>query len=194
MVDHMGVLNIERDRTLNLDHHESGFRRIAPRLITHIVLATIVSTIVGFVLLGFLHLRPVAPHFFLITLLADAPYSPAFWGSALSLGFLVNKRMADRCALWVGPIAALMFALLIGLSLPGFQGSGYELKQSNNSFARYVYFELFSLDSKFSSDGGLGKFLFTMPALSCIAYSLGAWVALRHKHRISGSGSLETIL
>lgn len=181
MTSDMSVLNIDGNEVLDLDRDEPGFRRIASRLIIHLVFATTVASILGFVLLGFVPLRPVGPHFLLIALLADAPYSPAFWGSALFLGLLVNKRMRDRCALWVGPIAALMLALLIALSFPGHKGSGYELKESSHSFLRYVYWALFSLDSKFTSDGGLGKVLFTMPVLNCVGYSVGAWLALRQE-------------
>jgi hypothetical protein len=187
MVDRQSILNVLGKEISGFVGNEPQLRKIALRFIMHSAIATVGGGLVGFVLLNFVSLRPVGPHWRLITLLADVPYSPAFWGPALLLGFVVNLRMADRSACWVGPLGALMLALLILLSIPGYERSGYELNRTGHSFLTYINGELFSLDpNKCSGDECLGKLLFTTPVLSCIAYSIGAWFALRFTHRQEG--------
>ena len=134
----------------------------------------------GILFLGFLHIRARGPHFFTILFFTDVPYSPAFWGPALVAGFVRSRAIKDRLALWLGPIALLLFALLILLSIPGYLNSPYELAMSNHSFIRSVWGEFFSIDpNKCPGDECLGKLMFTAPVLNCAAYSVGAWVAFR---------------
>jgi hypothetical protein len=185
MVDHRSMLSVREERVSGLDRNEPGLGKMVLRFVMHSALATIGGATVGLILLSFVHLHPVGPHWRPITLIADVPYSPAFWGSALLLGVFVNRNMADRSALWVGPVGAVMLALLIGLSFPGYRGSGYELARSDHSFLRYIGGELFGLDpNACGGDECLGKLLFTMPVLNAVAYSAGAWFGLRSKRPV----------
>src|SRR5882762_10010552 len=120
------------------------------------------------------------PHGLLITFLTDFPYSPAFWGSSFLVGFFVGRYSKDGCAIWIGPAALLIFAALIVASVPGYEQSQYELAISNHSFLKYIWGGLFSVDSSMcGSEECLGKAMFTTPVLNCVAYSIGAWLAIR---------------
>jgi hypothetical protein len=145
----------------------------------HTAIATAGCMLFGGIFLNLLHIRAYGPHYFTILFLRDVPYSPAFWGSALVAGFVQTRINTDRVALWLGPIALFLFALLILLSIPGYLHSSYELAESNHSFIRYTWGELFSVDHNCPSDECLGKFMFTAPVLNCIAYSVGAWLSTR---------------
>jgi hypothetical protein len=157
MVDRKSALDIGGNENSDLNHDELGILRTTFRIIVHFSFATIGCSLIGFVLLGFIPLRPVGPHRVLITLVGDVPYSPVFWGSALLLSFLVIRRTRDSSACWVGPMGLFMLAVLIGLSLPGYERSGYEIKQTDHSFFEHINGELFSLNSNKSSSGGLGE-------------------------------------
>jgi hypothetical protein len=185
-MNHVGSLSISECDIVSTDGDNRSVGGIAFRFLLHVALATIASSIVGTLLLKVIALKIVGPHFFLKTFLLDVPYSPAFWGIALLIGYLVNRRMRDRYAVQVGPTAVLLLVLLIILSYPGYRHSSHELSAPKHSFARYVYRTLFSLDSTFSSDGGLGKLMFTMPVLNCIAYSCGSWLSLRRSSENAG--------
>jgi hypothetical protein len=190
MVDRESILSVRENGASGFEPNELRFRKLAARFIMHSVLATVGGVLVGFVLLHFVPLPPIGPHWRLKTLFADFPYSPAFWGSAMLLGFIVNRRIADRSACWVGPFGVLVLALLVGLSIPGYEASGYELNRTGHSFLNYIHGELFGLDPKAcGSDECLGKVMFTTPVLNSIAYSVGAWIGLRFS---ASRGSLKT--
>ena len=189
MVDRQSILSVGEKEGPGFERSEPGFRKMALRFMLHSALATIGGVLVGLLVLNFVPLRQVGPHWRLVRLFADFPYSPAFWGSALFLGFLANRRMRDRCACWVGPAGVFMLALLIALSIPGYEHSQYELEHTDHSFLKYIHGELFSLDPKKSvSDEGLGKVLFTTPVLNAVAYSVGAWVGLRSRRIVRVPG------
>jgi hypothetical protein len=142
MVDRQSILRIGERGASGFESNEPEFRKMALRFM-HSALATICGLLVGLLVLNFVPLRQVGPHWRLVRLFADFPYSPAFWGSALFLGFLANRRMRDRCACWVGPAGVFMLALLIALSIPGYERSEYELEQTGHSFLKYMNGELF---------------------------------------------------
>lgn len=150
------------------------------RLIMHAVIAGVGCMILGAVFLSALHVRARGPRYFTILFLTDAPYSPAFWGSALVVGFALNRVWRDRLAYWLGPIALLGFILLIVASLWGYERSHYEIAISGHSFLRYTWGELFSIDpNKCPGDECLGHLLFTAPVLNCVVYSIGARLGMR---------------
>jgi hypothetical protein len=124
-------------------------------------------------------MRPVGRHYFAILLFFDIPYSPAFWGSALMVGFVLNRKLRDSMAYWLGPVEVLLFAILILASIPGYEASRYEITVSNHSFLRYIWGALFSIDPNKCPGGEcLGQLLFTLPFLNCVAYSLGAGLGI----------------
>ncbi len=184
MADRQSMWSVREGEVPGFESNEPGFRKIILHFIMHSALAIIGGLAIGSVLVSLVHLRPVGPHWRLITLFADIPHSPAFWGSALLLGLLIGNRIGDRFALWVGPVGVLILALLIALSLPGYKHSPYEMKRSDNSFTKYIGGELFSLDPSKASDEGLGKVLFTTPVLNSVAYSIGAWLGLRSRRTV----------
>ena len=156
------------------------FRDKILRLMLYGGIAGVGCMISGFLILNILYVRAHGPHYFTILFFTDVPYSPAFWGSALVAGLVQARKTRDRLTLWVGPLALLLLALLIVLSIPGYLHSPYEIAQSNHSFATSIWGELFSVDpNKCPGDECLGKILFTAPTLNCLAYSLGACIALR---------------
>src|SRR6202035_260429 len=108
MVDRQSMMSIREEGASGRDRNEPDLGKTVLRFVMHSAVAAIGAVIVGFVLLSFVHLRPVGPHWRLITLFADVPYSPAFWGSALLLGFFVQRSMVDLSALWVGPVGVVM--------------------------------------------------------------------------------------
>lgn len=157
------------------------FRHKARRLVTHALIAVIGCMMLGFILIDILHIRPHGPHYFVMRFFSDVPYSPAFWGSALAAGFLRTKAR-DTLALKLGPVATCLFALLILISIPEYLHSSYQRAQSNASYTTYIWGQYFSVDpNKCPGDECLGKLIFTAPVLNCIAYSVGAWFALRWK-------------
>ena len=83
------------------------------RLAMHAGIAVVGGMILGVLLLGILHVNAVGPRYFLILFFFDLPYSPAFWGSAFGLGFILNRKLRDSLAYWLGPIAVLLFAIML---------------------------------------------------------------------------------
>lgn len=150
---------------------------IIKRFMMHAAVASVGCMTLGLMLLNVVPVRARGPHYFAILFLTDVPYSPAFWGSALLVGFALNRKSEDKVAYWLGPIALLTFAFLIVASLPSYEKSSYEVAMSGHSYMRYTWGQLFSIDpNKCPGDECLGKLLFTAPVLNCVAYSLGAWV------------------
>ena len=164
-----------------------GGRHLNPlqRFVLHGLVATVGGLVLGFVVLSFVPLHRVGPHWRLITFLTDVPYSPAFWLAALILGYVVNRYMGDRVACWVGVAGLLFMVLLILGSYPGYRHPGYELAASKHSFTNYIVGSLFALDpNRCPGDECLGKLFFTTPMLNSVAYSIGAAAALRRRKAV----------
>jgi hypothetical protein len=102
--------------------------------------------------------------------------SPVLSGPGLILGLLVNRFALKSTACWVWLagmvwIACGIFAWLHGYHAR-FSGICSPLDSIKGGF--------FSLASNYAyCGGGENVFRFTVPTFSSIAYSLGAWVALR---------------
>jgi hypothetical protein len=181
MVDRQRMMSVRDEGVSGPDRNESDLGKTVLRFVMHSALAAIGGVILGFVLLSFVHLHPVGPHWRLITLLADVPYSPAFWGSALLLGFFVDRRMGDRSALWVGPAGLMVLAAIVLISVSGGGQPGHELAPHQDYFSlRRVAGDLFGVDPNLcGGDECLGRLFYTTPALNSVAYSLGAFLGLR---------------
>jgi hypothetical protein len=179
MIDRQSVLSVSGDGPAGFDNQNRWVPRALFRFIVHVLFATIGGLVIGGIVLGSLHPILSHHHRLLFKLLTDLPYSPAFWLSALLVGFVVNTFMRDRSACWVGVVCVSLFAGMIVASIPGYERSAYDRQRTHNSFGEYIYGELFSLDdNECGGDECLGKMLITAPVLSSVAYSFGAWLAL----------------
>jgi hypothetical protein len=179
MVDRQSMINV-REEGASGPNSESDVGNMILRFVMHSALAAIGGVILGFVLLSFVHLHPVGPHWRLITLFADVPYSPAFWGSTLLVGFLVNRSIGDRCALWVGPAGLMVLAAIFLTSVLGDGQAGHVIvRHQGFSSLKHVASDLFGVDPNLcGGDECLGRLFFTTPALNSIAYSVGALLGL----------------
>lgn len=181
MADPQSIMRLSEHGAARTDHNESDLGRSVLRFFMHCAFAVVGGMVVGFVLLSLIHMNPVGPHWRLITFFVDVPYSPAFWGAAMLLGFFVNQSMGDRSALWVGPAGLILLAAIVLISISEGEQPGYELVQHQHYFfLKQVAGELFGVDPKLCGGNEcLGKLLFTVPALSSVSYSLGAFLGLR---------------
>jgi hypothetical protein len=122
-----------------------------------VVVCLLVTLVIGLVI-GLMALRLSAS---LYALLFRSLFSPVYWGAALLIGFWFNKRMRhySACWVWVMPILAVGL-LLMRYSVP----------------AAEYYDQLLTCH-----DECLIAVFLTVPTLNCIAYSIGAWLALRSR-------------
>lgn len=162
------------------------------RFIFHGFAATLGGPVIGLMLL--LPFWNGAAHHqgFFVLLLAGSQYSPAFWGSGFLLGLVINDHMQNRSAQWVGPICVVL--LLCGFLYDSWflSHSTYFRVAAQGHFWRYEYDHLFSLDDRnCGGDECLGKFFGTLPVLTSIAYSAGAWLALRHAKKHDAGSTTE---
>jgi hypothetical protein len=95
----------------------------------------------------------------LYALMFKSLFSPFYWGAAVPIGFWFNRRMGHHSACWVWVLPILAISLL----LIGFRVSMAEF-----------YERLFTC-----RDECISAMLLTVPGMNCIAYSIGAWLALR---------------
>jgi hypothetical protein len=108
---------------------------------------------------------------------AGGAANPVLWGPGLILGLLVNRFALKSTACWVW--LAGMFWIACGLFASlythhaRFAGICSPLDSIRNGFFSYS-----SYGSSYCGDHR-NLMLFTVPTFNSIAYSLGAWVALR---------------
>lgn len=100
--------------------------------------------------------------------------NPLLWGPGLILGLLANRLALKSTACWVWLVGMVWIACGVFASLytyhARFAGICSPLDSIRNGF--------FSYASNYCGDDE-NVMLFTVPTFSSIAYSLGAWVALR---------------
>jgi len=106
---------------------------------------------------------------------AGGAANPFLWGPGLMLGLLVNRFTLKSTACWVwlaGMVwmVAGIFAALYSYH-PRFAGICSPLDSITNGF-------FFSVPKQPYCGDATNLGLFTLPALSAIAYSLGAWITL----------------
>jgi hypothetical protein len=108
---------------------------------------------------------------------AGGAANPLLWGPGLTLGLLVNRFALKSTACWVWLAGMVWIACGVSASLytyhARFAGICSPLDSIRNGFFSYA-----SYASSYCGDGR-NLMLFTVPTFSSIAYSLGAWVALR---------------
>jgi hypothetical protein len=94
-------------------------------------------------------------------LLFRSLFSPFYWAVAVLIGFWFNRRMRHHSACWVWVLPILTVSLLL----------------MRYSVPKAEYYEQLST----CHDECLAAMLLTVPSMNCIAYSIGAWLALRSR-------------
>lgn len=102
------------------------------------------------------------------------PLGPIFWLVTLSLGLFVNRYMRHRSAPWIGLFGITCLTILLVWDYIGTGHSDY-YRSLPGRFWGDEFRQNFT--SKCSNSECLGL-LITMPSLSLVAYSIGAWLGL----------------
>jgi len=107
--------------------------------------------------------------------------NPLVWGPGLVLGFLFNRKEFNRSACWVWPVGMAWLAYAIWDSVQSYDPRWYQ----GCTAAENVVNAFFILDSGKCGRGEstLAGLFFTMPAISSVAYSIGALFGLLSKKR-----------
>lgn len=113
-------------------------------------------------------------------------YNPWFWIPAGLSGYFVNRVTRNRSACVVGSVALLLLFALMSRDVSFHQQTPYFSQLINDQYHghywRYEFEQLLSpSDAKCGSSECLGKLLFTLPVVTSIAYSIGAWLGLRSR-------------
>jgi hypothetical protein len=113
-------------------------------------------------------------------------YSPWFWIPAGLGGYFVNRSTRNCSACVVGLIAVLLLSVLLFRDVSSNRRSPYYShlinEQYHGQYWQYEFEQLLSpSDANCGSSECLGKLFFTLPVVTSIAYSIGAWVGLRSK-------------
>lgn len=107
---------------------------------------------------------------------AGGAANPFLWTPGLILGLLVNRIRLNSTACWVWLVGMVWMAIGIFSALlyyhSRFAGICSPLDSITNGF-------LFSVPRQPYCGDRENLILFTLPTLSAIAYSLGAWIVLR---------------
>jgi hypothetical protein len=177
MIDSDSMLNVTGNQPAWGDEG-TPIRRWIAHFVLHATVATMGCWLLGMLLL--VPLKHVGP-------LTDVPYSPAFWGVALIIGFVVNRQMLDRGAKrWVASIGFFILILGVASSLPCNQAPTGE--SSLSACVKEVANKLFGLDPNVcGASECLDRLFLTTPALSSFAYSVGAWLGFASANKRKSS-------
>jgi hypothetical protein len=106
--------------------------------------------------------------------------NPLLWGPGFVLGLLVNRIALNRVACWVWPVGVAWLTYGVLDSMHGYDPHFYR----GCSALENVVNAFFILNAYRCGGGSstLEGVFFTMPAVSCAAYALGASVAMRLGH------------
>jgi hypothetical protein len=103
-----------------------------------------------------------------------------FWGTPLLSGFFINRSARNRAACRVWAVGLLFLLAVVIWDISIFKRSPYYQKLTGGQFLSYESHQLFGLDAgKWGKGDGLEEIFVVVPVLGSIAYSLGAWFALR---------------
>jgi hypothetical protein len=149
---------------------------IIGRFVFHTFLAIVGSTTIWFLMMAFLG-RGGEDLLDYIPLLLN----PLGWGPGFILGFLVNRRMRNRSACWAWPLSTAWLAYGIWDECRAYRFPAWFPPKGD--FVHRAWHMFFTSPHDADAWGGssLALLVFTMPALGSVAYSLGAWVALRSR-------------
>jgi len=106
---------------------------------------------------------------------AGGASNPLLWGPGLILGLLVNRFTLKSTACWVWLAGMVWIACGIFAALSSYHARFAGICSPLDSITNGFFFSV----PKQSYCGDHGNLmLFTLPTLSAIAYSLGAWITL----------------
>jgi hypothetical protein len=118
-------------------------------------------------------------------------YDPLLLLPAGALGFLINRRTNHRSACAVGALGAVLILLVMRSDASLYARSNY-YHNLQGHYWRYEFEQLFSPeDRSCNPEECLGKYLFTLPFFSSVAYSIGAWLGLR-SHKLGDVPHLQS--
>ena len=145
----------------------------------HFLTATIVGTFLS-VLLTIGIAAALSPFRIRVPELAPI-FNPFVWLAGLFLGFSMNRSRRHRTACFVGVLGLALLFLLMLWEVSAIKYSPGYSRRIGGHYWQYEYDHMLSPHNQ-NADGEeyLGKFLFGTPALCSVAYSIGAWLALRH--------------
>jgi hypothetical protein len=107
---------------------------------------------------------------------AGGAANPLLWGPGLVLGLLVNRFALKSTACWVWLAGMVWIACGMFASIHAYHARFLGICSPLDS----IRGGFFSFASKYSyCGGGENVFRFTVPTFNSIAYSFGAWAALR---------------
>ena len=103
-----------------------------------------------------------------------------FVGIPVVSGFLINLRARNRSACMVWTIGLLFLLAVAMWDISIFRRSPYYQKLNAGQYLSYESNQLFGLDeARWGKSNGLEEFFVMVPILGSVAYSSGAWFALR---------------
>lgn len=146
------------------------------RLVFHTFLAIVGSTTIWLVVMALLG-RVGDDLLGYIPLLLN----PLGWGPGFALGFLVNRAMRDRSACWGWPLSTGWLGHCMWDDCRAYRFPPWFPPKGDFIHRAWHMFFTSPNDAKAWGGSPLALLICTMPALGSVAYSLGAWVALRSK-------------
>jgi hypothetical protein len=132
----------------------------------HQLLAVILCPIVSFFIVFLVGLTAIHLSASVYAFLFRSLFSPFYWGAAMLIGFRFNRRVRLHSACWVWALPTLAFSLLL----------------TRYSIPPREYYETLLT----CHDECLAAMFLGLPAMNCIAYSIGAWLALLSRHSVDG--------
>ena len=108
-------------------------------------------------------------------------FNPFAWLAGLLLGVFMNRSRRHQSACFVGALGVVLLILLMLWNVLVIKHSSGFSSRIGGHYWQYEYDHMLSPHNE-NPDGEeyLGKFLFTTPALTSVAYSIGAWLTIRY--------------
>jgi hypothetical protein len=156
----------------------------AINFVLHFALATIGAVLIGFFLSFFVFILQKATGLSMPEL--GTAYNPWFWIPAGLSGYFMNRMKRSRSACFVGFVALTLLLALMSWDVSSNRRNPYYSQLINGHYGgRYWQYEFEQLlspsDVACGASECLGKVLFTLPVVTAVAYSMGAWVGLGSK-------------
>jgi hypothetical protein len=114
--------------------------------------------------------------------------NPVVWFPGFALGFFLNRKGSNRSACWVWLIGLAWLAYAIWDSVHSYDARWYQ----GCTASQNVVNAFFILNSRKCGGGEstLAGLFFTLPAISSVAYSIGAWLGLLSGKRLGKRGTI----